>query len=82
MTVDGGTPSGLSYTFVSPGDPTDDVQFSNDGGSTFITPTIDLAAGVDATVPRINYVRINPKGVLSATAGGPSFTLRLSMRLD
>ena len=78
-----GTPaSGLSYSFGGLGDPADDVEFSNDGGATFITPTIDAISGIDVTVPRINYLRVNPKGTLLSTATGPSFTLQILMRLD
>ena len=80
--IDGTTPSGLSYRFDSPADVDDDVVFSNDGGATSIAPVYDALTGVDLTSPRINHLRINPKGSLAPTASAPSFTLRLLMRLD
>lgn len=72
-----GTPSsGLTFTFNNLADTTDDVAFSNNGGSTFITPTVD-ANGFDITVPFINFIRINPKGRLSGSigSGNPSFSI-------
>lgn len=69
--VDGTPTSGLTYTFVALGDPGDDIEFSNDGGSTYTyTPAAD-ADGVDTTV---THMRINPKGTfLSSTSGDPNF---------
>ena len=80
--VDGATPSGLSYNFVSLGDAGDDIEFSNNGGTSTITPSVDLGTGLDTTVPRINHLRITPQGMLSPAASGPSFTLQLLMQLD
>ena len=79
---DGPTPSGLSYSFTSLGVSSDDIQFSNDGGTTTVTPQVDPATGLDLTVPRINHLRINPKGSLAPSAQGPSFTLRFRMQID
>lgn len=80
--VDGATPSGLSYTFTALASTSDDIEFSNDGGSTTITPLVDAATGLDITSPRINHIRINPKGDLAPTAAPPSFALELLMQLD
>ena len=79
---DGAVPSGLSYTFGSLADPADDVRFSNDGGATSVTPVVDPVSGLDLTSPRINHLRINPKGTLLETSSGPSFSLRLKVQLD
>jgi len=79
-----GTPSsGLSFNFSSLASTTDDIDFSNDGGSTFITPSADID-GVDITSPSINYIRINPKGVFNGDTGsGPTaFKLNFKVKLD
>ncbi|MEE8077555.1 MAG: choice-of-anchor Q domain-containing protein, partial [Pseudomonadales bacterium] len=69
--VDGTPASGLTYTFVALGDPGDDVEFSNDGGSTYTYTPVADGNGVDTTVTDI---RINPKGTfLSSTSGDPNF---------
>ena len=81
--VDGSPSSGLTFTFSGLGSTTDDVDFSNDGGSTFITPSADID-GVDITSPSINYIRINPKGVLNGDSGsGPTaFKLNFEVKVD
>jgi hypothetical protein len=67
--TDGATPSGLTYTFTSLASTTDDVDFSNNGGTTWTyVPTPD-AQGADSTV---NRIRIRPKGAMAANS---SFSL-------
>jgi hypothetical protein len=63
-----GTPaSGLSYTFVTLGDPGDDVSFSNNNGASYsYTPVAD-ANGTDLAVTSI---RINPKNTFLGNTGG------------
>ena len=80
--VNGPTASGLTYNFISLGSTGDDIEFSNDGGASTITPLVDPTTGLDLTVPRINHLRVNPKGTLVPSATGPSFTLRLLMQID
>jgi hypothetical protein len=65
-----GTPgSTLSYSFVSLGSTTDDLEFSNDGGTSFnYTPAAD-PSGCDAAV---THVRINPGGTFAADGGSGS----------
>lgn len=78
---DGSPTSGLSYTFGSLASTTDDLEFSSDGGATFVyTPTPD-GNGVDASVTDI---RINPKGVFlpSSGAGNPGFNIVFRVRVD
>jgi hypothetical protein len=78
--ADGPVPSGLSYSFVNLSDPDDDIAFSNDGGNTFITPSVDPGSGADLTSPPINYIEVTPKGQFNApTTGDPSFTLTLQV---
>lgn len=80
--VDGASVSGLSYSFVGLSSTTDDIEFSNDGGATSITPLVDAATGLDITVPKINHININPKGDLVPTSNPPSFSFELLMLLD
>lgn len=79
-----GTPSsGLSYTFTSLASTSDDVSFSNDGGTMFTYVPVPNGLGVD---PAITHIRINPKGVLAgdAVAGSPSpnFTVDFRVRIE
>ena len=68
--VDGTNPSELVYDYISLTDLSDDLSFSNDGGTTFnYAPTAD-ADGCDAA---ITHFRVNPSGRF---AGGGSFSLR------
>lgn len=80
--ADGSVASGLSFTFTSLGDAGDDVDFSNDGGGTFVTPSVD-AGGYDVTSPPINYIRVNPQGRLNGSTGSgdPSFDIRFRARV-
>ncbi len=73
--VDGSPVSGLTYTFTSLGSSTDDVEFSNDGGSTWTYTPVDSGDGTD---PAVTDIRINPKGIFAASGGGgdPSFQAR------
>ncbi|MCH8221634.1 MAG: LamG domain-containing protein, partial [Proteobacteria bacterium] len=72
--VDGSPASGLSYTFTSLGSGTDDIEFSNDGGSTWTYTPVDSGDGTD---PAVTDTRINPKGIFANNTGGgdPSFQL-------
>ncbi|MDX1517221.1 MAG: DUF11 domain-containing protein, partial [Woeseiaceae bacterium] len=72
--VDGTPASGLSYTFVSLGDTGDDIEFSDDGGSTYGYTPVPDASGVDVNV---THVRVTPQGSLlgNAGAGNPNFQL-------
>ncbi len=76
LMIDGAVASGLSYTFTGLASITDDLEFSNDNGATWIyTPVPDID-GYDAAVTNI---RINPKGVMNTS--GASFTLRFRVRV-
>ncbi len=80
--VDGIPASGLTFNFTNLADPADDVDFSNDGGVTFITPAVD-ANGFDITVPPVNFIRINPRGTLNGSigAGDPNFSVIFRARV-
>jgi hypothetical protein len=67
--------SGLTYTFTSLASGTDDVSFSNNGGTSYVYTPVPNANGVDTAVTNI---RINPKGVFAATT---SFQLRFRVRI-
>lgn len=65
----GGTSSALTYTFTSLASQTDDVDFSNNNGTSWTyVPTLN-AAGADAAV---THIRIRPKGAMAANS---SFSL-------
>ena len=74
----GATASTLSYNFISLGDITDDLSFSDDGGTTWTAvPTIG-ANGCDAT---ITHVRVNPKGTFIGDVVPPSPSFELTFRV-
>jgi trimeric autotransporter adhesin len=67
--------SALTYSFTSLSNIADDLEFSNNGGTSWgYAPTAD-ANGVD---PVVTHVRIRPKG---AMAPGSTFTINLRMRV-
>jgi len=72
--IDGSPASGLTYTFASPGSPTDDLEFSTDGLVWSYAPTPD-ANGVDSNV---RYIRVNPGNAMQGNTGGgdPGFEVR------
>lgn len=68
----GATSSTLTYTFTALGNFLDDVDFSNDGGTTWTAVPVAGANGCDST---INRIRINPKGTFIGGTPNPSFHL-------
>jgi len=76
--LDGTTPSGLTYTFISLDSVADDVIFFDSLGEYVPSPDGD---GCDAAVVRIE---VNPKGQFDAATEGnnPSFTLRFRVRVE
>ena len=73
-----GTPtSNLTWAFTSLASLTDDVDFSNDNGTTWTfvpTPPYDTA---------VNRIRLKPKGTMAGASGGsnPFFELRFRVRI-
>ncbi|HEX8480600.1 MAG TPA: hypothetical protein VF650_01700 [Allosphingosinicella sp.] len=61
--------SGATFTFSGLASATDDIEFSNNGGSTWTYVPAANSAGVD---PAVTHMRIRPKGTMAA---GSSFTL-------
>jgi uncharacterized repeat protein (TIGR01451 family) len=80
--IDGSPTSGLGFTFIDLANATDDIDFSNDGGSTFVTPVSDID-GFDITVPPVNFIRITPNGQFNGSTGSgdPNFTIRFRSRV-
>ncbi len=73
--------SGLSYTFTSLDNVTDDVAFSNNGGSTYIYVPEPDAQGFDSNV---THIQVTPKGAFNGINGGitPRFEIRIKMRVE
>ena len=79
-----GTPpndSGLNYTFTSLDNLTDDVAFSNDGGTTYNYIPVPDGDGLDTNV---THMRINPKDTFNAASSGniPSFEVKFKVRVE
>jgi hypothetical protein len=70
----GSSSSTLAYTFTSLNSPTDNLDFSNDGGATWTYSPTAAANGCDSAVTNI---RVKPQGTFygSAVAPNPSFQL-------
>jgi hypothetical protein len=81
--IDGATASGLSFSFIDLSSNIDDIDFSNDGGSSYITPTVDVN-GFDTTSPPINFIRINPKGEFngSDSVNNPSMQIDFRVKVE
>ena len=78
--VQGSPSSTLTYTYTSLASTTDDVSFSNNGGSTFTYTPVPDTSGYDANV---THVRVNPKGTFagSSATGNPSATIRFRLKV-
>ena len=79
--VDGSPPSGLSYTFTNLASTTDNVKFSNDGGTSYnYTPSPDVD-GVDTNVTNVS---ITPQGqfLASSGSGNPSFQIKFRVKVQ
>jgi hypothetical protein len=78
--ANGTTSSGLTYTFTSLASATDDIEFSNNGGTTWTYTPVAGGNGCDTAVTNL---RVNPKGTFVADSAtpDPSFTLRFRICL-
>ena len=78
--VDGSPLSGLTWTYTSLASATDDVEFSNDGGATYVYTPVPNAQGYD---PAVTHIRLKPKGTMAGNtlAGSPNFDLRFRVRV-
>ena len=82
--IDGIIPSGLLFSFINLASTADDIAFSNNGGTSFITPNVDVS-GFDITVPPINFISINPKGTFKGSDDGvstPSFEIKFRVKVE
>jgi hypothetical protein len=78
--VNGSPSSALTWTFTALNSTTDDVDFSNDSGTTWTYVPVPDANGYDAAV---TTVRLRPKGTMPGNAGGnPYFELRFSVSVN
>lgn len=74
---DGSPVSGLSYSFVSLGNTSDDVEFSNDNGTSYnYAPT----PGPNGTDPAVTNIRINPQGTFNGNSGGGDPSAQFSFK--
>ena len=71
--VNGSPSSALTWTFTALNSVTDDLDFSNNGGTTWTYVPVPDGNGYDAAVTDI---RMRPKGLMPGGAGGPSFQLQ------
>lgn len=77
-----GTPtSALTYTFSGLADGGDDVEFSNNGGTSWTYTPVANANGCD---PAVTHIRVKPKGTMAAAsgAGNPYFEVRFRVRVN
>jgi hypothetical protein len=77
-----GTPtSALTYTFSGLGSAGDDLEFSNNGGSSWGYTPVANANGCD---PAVTHIRVKPKGTMAGAtgAGNPFFELRFRVRVN
>jgi hypothetical protein len=78
--VNGSPSSALTWTFTSLASQTDDVDFSNDGGSTWTYVPVPDVNGFDAA---ITTLRFRPKGTMPGNGGGnPYFELRFRLTIN
>lgn len=78
--IDGAIASGLLFKFIDLASTVNDIDLSNDGGSTFVTPTVDVS-GFDTTTPPINFIRINPKGEFKGSDGTNNPSMQMNFRV-
>jgi hypothetical protein len=76
-----GTPSSaLTWTYTALNNLTDDLDFSNDGGTTWTYVPVPDGAGFDAAV---NAIRMRPKGVMPGQGtGSPNFQLQFRVSVN
>ncbi len=79
--ADGTPPSTLTLTFTSLDSASDDIDFSNDGGTSFTYVPNPDADGFD---PLVTDIRITPKGTMPGSTGGgsPQFTLIYKVKVQ
>jgi parallel beta-helix repeat protein len=77
-----GTPtSTLTYTFSGLANAGDDLEFSNNGGTSWGYTPVANADGCD---PAVTHIRVRPKGTMApaSAAGNPFFEVRFRVRVN
>jgi hypothetical protein len=74
----GAPPSGLSYAYSGLASTTDDLAFSNNGGSSFAYTPVADASGYD---PAVTHIRVTPNGVFAGASGSGSPRFTISYRI-
>jgi hypothetical protein len=77
-----GTPvSGLTYTYTALNSTTDNLEFSNDGGTAWTYVPTPNANGYD---PNVTHIRVRLQGAMagSSAGGNPYFELRFKVRVN
>ncbi|MGZ8284450.1 MAG: DNRLRE domain-containing protein [Allosphingosinicella sp.] len=76
----GSPPSGLTYAYSNLASTSDDLAFSNDGGSSFAYTPVADATGYD---PAVTHIRVSPKGLFAGASGSgsPSFTISYRIKV-
>jgi uncharacterized repeat protein (TIGR01451 family) len=78
--VNGSPSSALTWTFSGLANLTDDLEFSNDGGTTWTYVPVPDAQSCDAAV---THIRMRPKGVMPGNgSGNPSFQLQFRVLVN
>ena len=79
--TNGAPTSALTYTFSGPGNAGDDLEFSNNGGTSWAYTPVANANGCD---PAVTHIRVRPKGTMAAAsgAGNPFFEVRFRVRVN
>jgi hypothetical protein len=78
--VQGAPSSALTFTYTALNNTTDDVDFSNDGGTTW---TYVPVAGADGCDTAVNALRLRPKGTMAGSGGGNTwFELRFRVLIN
>jgi hypothetical protein len=74
--------SNLALTYTAPGSAADDVDFSNDGGTTWAYTPVPDGLGYDAAV---THLRVRPRGRMASWSGAgayPSFSIAFKVKLN
>lgn len=77
-----GTPtSALTYSYSGLANGGDDLEFSNNGGGTWVYTPVANANGCD---PAVTHIRVRPKGTMAGAsgAGNPFFEIRFRVRVN
>lgn len=79
--TNGAPTSALTYAFAGLGNGGDDLEFSNNGGTTWIYTPVANANGCD---PAVTHMRVRPKGTMAGAsgAGNPFFEVRFRVRVN